>query len=180
MKYLKNYKSFNEEAEFEVDAMSPANAENTKSINDLNKVKKDIDGYNKYKGNIDTIYKTSKTDAEIETKLKNLLGDDNDRNPFLDNYITVASDERKVKTMVDNRVANKLKVSEYNDLISMSDNPTQKTAMQLEITKLNNKISMDEKSLTKLKSDIEKRKKDIKDNISDIEKSMQSNIKNIS
>jgi len=82
--------------------------------------------------------------------------------------------------MVDGRSANKLKVDEYNDLISMSDNPTQKTAMQAEVANLNKKMSIDAASLAKLKTDINKRKKDIESNISKILKDMQGDIKNIS
>ncbi len=179
MKYLKKYSSFNEEDEFDVTAMDPTNVK--KSKEDLNKVRVDIDEYNKLKANIDTIYKTAKTDAEIERKVSDLLGPDKEkRNPFLINYLTVASDERKVRMMVDGRSANKLKVDEYNDLISMSDNPTQKTAMQAEVANLNKKMSIDAASLAKLKTDINKRKKDIESNISKILKDMQGDIKNIS
>jgi len=85
MKYLKKYSSFNEEDEFDVTAMDPTNVK--KSKEDLNKVRVDIDEYNKLKANIDTIYKTAKTDAEIERKVSDLLGPDKEkRNPFLINY----------------------------------------------------------------------------------------------
>jgi len=182
MKYLKKYSSFNEEDEFHVNARSAVNSDNTETISDINKVNKYIDEYNNLKPKIDNIYKTSKTNDEIEKRINSLFGSDKQkaRNPFLLNYKTAASDERKVRDMVDARIANKLKADEYNDLISMSDNATQKAAMQAELAKLKKKMSEDDATLAKLKTDINKRKRDVKTNISAIEKDMQSDIKNIS
>lgn len=179
MKYLKKYSSFNEEDEFDVTASDSTNIK--KSKEDLNKVSANIVEYNNLKSKVDSIYKNAKTDAEIDKKISDLLGVDVEkRNPFLVNYLTVASDVRKVSNMIDDRIANKLKIDEYNELISIATSPTQKASLQSSVSELNKKISLDDAALSKLKSEIEKRKKDLVSNTSNVLKDMQDDIKNIS
>jgi hypothetical protein len=175
MKYLKKYSVFNED-QFDVDPNDPVNVK--KSKENLDSVDGNIKEYNKLKPNIDSIYKTAKTDDEINKKIDDLLGKDK-VNPYITNYLTVANDERKFKTMLDDMAANKLKIDEYKDLISQSDNEDQKKLMTSTITNLNSKILNTSSSISKLKIDVEKRKKDISNSTSNNLKEIEDDIKDI-
>ena len=82
--------------------------------------------------------------------------------------------------MFDDRVVNKLKIDEYKDLISQSEDEDQKKSMQLAITELNNKITKSNADLVKLKSDMDKRKKGITDSAVKNLKEIEVDVKNIS
>jgi hypothetical protein len=179
MKYLKKYKLFKEGAEFDIQPSDETNVK--KSKEELTVTDNNIKDYNKKKVDIDNIYKNAKSDDEIDKKIDTLLGPDKEkRNPYLINYLTVANDQRRFKSMFDDRVANKLKIDEYKDLISQSEDEDQKRSMQVAITELNNKITKSNADLVKLKADMNKRKKDITDTTTKNLKEVEVYIKNIS
>ena len=178
MKYLKKYNDFNEEADFDVDPKDTTNVK--KSKENLTKVRKDIDNYNKQKAQIDTIYKTSKSEAEIDKRVDALLGKDKEkRNPYLINYLTVSNSERKLRSIKDDRINNKLRADEYRDLMDQTDNPDQKKAMSLKVAELNKKNVTGASNLTKLKAEADKRKSDISSSSSKNLKEIEDDIKNI-
>ena len=81
MKYLKKYKLFKEEAEFDIQPSDETNVK--KSKEELTVTDNNIKDYNKKKVTIDDIYKNSKSDEEIGKKIDTLLGPDKEkRNPY--------------------------------------------------------------------------------------------------
>ena len=94
MKYIKNLKLFLEE-------LDSSDQELNESDPEIEKTLKHINDFNSGKSKIDSILSNKeRTDIDIESDLKKIIGEGENSNPFLSQYKTVAKLKRKLKTVL--------------------------------------------------------------------------------
>ncbi len=95
MKYLKKYRLFLEEDEFEVKDTDKEDVKMSKQK--LNQLKTDLKEYPAKKTQIDTLYKNAKKLSDAENKIEDIIGDEPElRNPFLVDYNNIARMSKEV------------------------------------------------------------------------------------
>jgi vacuolar-type H+-ATPase subunit I/STV1 len=85
MRYLKKYKIFLENLE-----INDTDDEDVKASKEgLNKLKEDLDKFNQKKNELENLFKNSDNIKEINDKLSDIIGEEDDRNPFLSQLATI-------------------------------------------------------------------------------------------
>lgn len=159
MKYIKNLKLFLEELD--------------SSDQELEKTLKHINDFNSGKSKIDSILSNKeRTDIDIESDLKKIIGEDENSNPFLSQYKIVAKLKRKLNLNHDSikDINDKIK-SKQEDIKSLSlddkkyfDN---KKTLDTTILKLNKQKSDITKNISELTKEIPNKESELKDKMSD-------------
>ena len=111
MRHLKYYKVFLEEAEFDVQVTDEPDIKASKE--QFGDLEKNIKEYKQKKPLIDNLYLKAKTDEDIKSQIDNIVGKEN-KNPFLVEYLHVASLSRKINNIQKDITLDKLKKDFYS------------------------------------------------------------------
>ena len=186
MKYLKKYTIFLEEDEFEVKDTDQADVKMAKEK--MNTIKEQFNEYNEKKSLIDQVYiKTDKkkTNEEIESELKQILGDtdiqsEEDRNPFLVEYSTIARLKKDVDDLQTGKAEDKVKLDDFREELNLSSEASTKLLVNTKIQDINNRIGEKSTKITQIMSDINTKQKEHVAKMEKIKMDMEGYIKKIS
>lgn len=166
MKYIKNLKLFLEE-------LDSSDQELNESDPEIEKTLKHINDFNSGKSKIDSILSNKeRTDIDIESDLKKIIGEDENSNPFLSQYKIVAKLKRKLNLNHDSikDINDKIK-SKQEDIKSLSlDDKNyfgKKKTLDTAILKLNKQKSDITKNISELTKEIPNKERELKDKMSD-------------
>lgn len=189
MKYLLRYNLFLEdkkEDNFPAEeyiknfGVHPAKDEGdaSKKLSDFNN---DIQKYNALKSKIDDIYLRSKDDAEIKSKLLNLMGkrDDVRRNPFLIKYQNIASMKRKINSLKEDITKDQMSQKDYESMSQGNENDTQNSQIADRVAELDNSIKDKNEQLRKLNDQLNRGYSELKKFIEDMKKDMNKWMKTV-
>lgn len=164
MKYLKNYDIFLEEAEFDVQDTDTPDVKVAKD--GMNTMKLNLDEYKTKKSVIDKLYLEVKDPAQIETKLKEILGATDiqggkDRNPFLVEYAHLAKLKADIESMKQQNVYDKAFIDDFNQELkdlgsNKSNDPAQKLVLTTKIAAVNKRITDRTPKMTQIQNDFNK------------------------
>ena len=177
MKHLKKYNIFLEEAEFDVQTTDKADVKAAKE--ELSKLKNQLTDYKSKKPIIDNLYLKAKTDEDIKTQINKIVGTDN-KNPFLVDYLHVASLKRKVDNIQKDIASDKLRKDDFNQELKLSNDSSIKQAVSAKITDITNRISTKTAEIASLSKEISDAQSSLDKKMINVEKNMMDNIKKIS
>lgn len=186
MKYLKKYTIFLEEDEFEVKDTDQADVKMAKEK--MNTIKEQFNEYNQKKPLIDQVYvKTDKkkTNEEIESELKKILGDadiqsEEDRNPFLVEYCTIARLKKDVDDLQTAKAEDKVKLDDFQEELKLSSEASTKLLVNTKIQDIKNRMGEKSTKITQLITDISTKQKEHVTKMEKIKMDMTGYIKKIS
>jgi hypothetical protein len=179
MKYLKKYRLFLEEDEFEVKDTDKEDIKMSKEK--LNLLKKNLSEYNSKKSQIDTIYKSSKNLKEIENKIKEMMGDEVElRNPFLVDYNNIARISKEVELIHDEIAKDKIRADDFRqEAIAVKDSTT-KAAVTAKVQDVQNRIAVNNKKIVDKQKEVDELKRKLDDKREKMLSDTEDNIKKIS
>jgi len=184
MIHLVKYKKFKES--FDV---SPTDQPDVKMAKEkMNTVEEQFKEYNQKKPLIDQVYvKTDKkkTNLEIESELKKILGEtdvqsDEDRNPFLVEYLTIARLHKEVDDLQNGKAEDKVKLDDFQKELNLSTEPSTKLAVNTKIQDIKNRMGQNSAKITKVMNDISTKQKEHVTKMEKIKTDMNEYIKKIS
>jgi DNA-directed RNA polymerase subunit L len=183
MRNLKSYRIFLEEAEFDVNITDQPDIKMAKEK--LTTLKNQLTEYKTKKPLIDTAYLTIKIDADLQKKIESIVGKidalpGQDRNPFLVEYLHIASLTRKVNNIQIDTSNDKVKKDDFSEELKLSTDDTTKKSVSAKITDITNRISTNTANMASLVKDIADAQKSLDDKMKSIEKNMMDNIKKLS
>jgi hypothetical protein len=180
MKYLKKYKLFLEEDEFEINDSDTIDVKMSKEK--LNDLKSDFTEYNQKKNLIDNVFKNNKDKPElIESELKKILGTESEeRNPFLVEYTHVAKSQYEIDKLHDDNVKDKLRQDDFRQELSLAKEDSTKVAVNSKIQDITNRIAGRNKKILDIQKDITERDKEHKEKMKKMDDESKEYIKNIS
>lgn len=177
MKHLKKYTVFLEEAEFDVQATDKPDVKAAKE--ELSKLKKHLTEYKSKKTAIDNLYLKAKTDEDIKAQLNTIVGTEN-KNPFLVDYLHVASLKRKIDSIQKDITSDKLKKDDFNQELGLSNEESVKQAVSAKIKDITNRISTKTAEIASLSKEVSDAQSALDKKMISTEKNMMDNIKKIS
>ena len=183
MRHLKPYRIFLEEAEFDVNITDQPDIKMAKEK--LTTLKNQLTEYKTKKTLIDTAYLTVKIDADLQKKIESIVGKidalpGQDRNPFLVEYLHIASLTRKVNNIQKDIANDKVKKDDFSEELKLSKDDSTKQAVTSKITDITNRISKNTASISSLTKEISEAQSSLNKKMLDVEKNMMDNIKKIS
>ena len=183
MRHLKPYRIFLEEAEFDVNITDEPDIKMAKEK--LTTLKNHLAEYKVKKPLIDSAYLTIKIDADLQKKIEEIVGKvdglpGQDRNPFLVEYLHIASLTRKVDKLQKDIANDKVKKDDFSEELKLSKDDSTKQAVSGKITDITNRISTNTASITPLTKEISNSQSILNKKMLDVEKNMMDNIKKIS
>jgi len=181
MKWLKNYLLFKEGVDVDIEASDNVDVKAAKtSFNDM---KAHIDEFKSKKSKVDNIFQKkdidkTQLDKEIESVLGSSYSEDgsSERNPFLSNYIRVASDQRRLDNLLDDVVTDRESLQSNRSLLANVEGDEQKSSLENTIGTITKRIQDSQTSIEILKKDINNNKQKIEDNMKDAEKEILGSI----
>jgi len=179
MKWLKNYLLFKEG----VDVNDTDNIDVKAAKTSFNDMKQHIDEFKEKKSKVDNIFQKKdidKThlDKEIESVLGSSYSEDgsSERNPFLSNYIRVASDQRRLDNLLNDVVTDRESLESNRSLLANVSEEEQKSSLENTIGTISKRIQDSETSIGILKKDINDNKQKIEDNMKEAESEILGSI----
>ena len=181
MRYLKLYKLFKEDNEFDP---NPTDAPDIKmSKENLDMVMNQIKTFKSKKSAIDQIYLNTTDDKELETKINTLLGPEisskEDRNPFMVEYLNVSNLKRKVDQTRKGTVEDKMKLDDFGEDLKDATDADEKKAINQKITDITQRINQSNTDISKLSNDITNAEKALNTKMDSQIKDIKDYIKNI-
>jgi hypothetical protein len=181
MRTLKTYKLFTEEAEFDVKVTDEPDIKMEKD--ELSITQKQLSEYKSKKTLIDNVYLKIKSDADLQTKIEEIVGKADQKtpkNPFLVEYLHVANLKRKVDKLQNDITNDKLKKDDFSEELKLSTDDTTKKSVSAKMTDITNRISTNTSDIASLVKEIAEAQKSLDDKMKSIEKNMMDNIKKLS
>lgn len=183
MRYLKKFKLFNEEVDFDVNITDEPDLKMSKEK--LATLKKNISDYKTKKPLLDKAYLTTLTDVDLQTAVEGIVGKvdalpEKDRNPFLVEYLHVANLKRKVDKFQKDITKDKISKDDFQEELSLATETSTKDAVNKKLTDINTRISTKTTTISSLIKDISDAQKALDTKMSNVEKEMLDYIKNIS
>ncbi len=183
MKRLKTYKLFLEEAEFDVNINDEPDIKMAKEK--LTTLQKQLKEYKEKKVQIDNAYLKIENDADLNLKIESIVGKmdtlpEADRNPFLVEYLHIANLKRKIDKLQKGITQDKLKKDDFTQELALAKDDSTKKTVSFKISDIANRISTNSATIAQLTKDINNYQTILDKKLSDIEKNMKDNIKNIS
>jgi hypothetical protein len=183
MKYLKRYKLFTEEAEFDVNITDEPDLKMAKEK--LDTLKTNLSEYETKKPIIDTAYLTIKIDADLQKKTEEIMGKTDiqsgkDRNPFLVEYLHVSNLKRKINNLQNELVKDKLSKDDFTEELGLSTESSVKASVNSKINDINDRISAKTTNIALLSKEVTDAEKELQTKMLNVEKEMQDYIKKIS
>ena len=169
MKYIKNLKLFLEELD--------------NPDLELEKTLKHINDFNSGKSKIDSILSNKdRSDIDIESDLKKIIGEDENSNPFLSQYKTAAKLKRKIELKEDSVKKTQEKIKSKREDIRFlklddKDYFIKKKTIDTDILNLYKDIRDIKKEITTLNKEVLDKEKELKDNINNKRKIIQDKMK---
>lgn len=161
MKHIKNYKLFKEDFEVQDDDSKDVKLSKEK----LDKIKSQLSEYKSKKSKIDNIYTLD--NENIEEDLEKVIGDDEESNPFLVSYVSIAKLNRKVEKLKKNETKKSIELNELKDRLNDATDDIKQD--------INNRIDKVKTQISDIKKDILKTNK----KIPELEKSHKEKMDNI-
>jgi len=182
MKNLKTYKLFLE-SEFDVNITDEPDIKMAKEK--LVTLKNNLADYKAKKPLIDAAYLKAQTDADLQKALEPIVGKTDalpatDRNPFLVEYLHVASLKRKIDKTQKDITNDKLKKDDFSEELKLSTDSSTKQAVSSKISDITNRIATNTASIASLTKEISDAQASLNKKMLDVEKNMMDNIKKIS
>ena len=183
MKYLKKYKLFTEEADFDVNITDEPDLKMAKEK--LATLKTNLSDYKTKKPIIDTAYLTIKIDDDLQKKTEEIMGKTDiqsgkDRNPFLVEYLHVSNLKRKINNLQNELVKDKLSKDDFTEELSLSTESSTKASVTSKISDITNRISAKTTNIALLSKEVTDAEKELQTKMFNVEKEMQDYIKKIS
>jgi hypothetical protein len=183
MRHLKPYRIFLEEAEFDVNITDEPDIKMAKEK--LTTLKNHLNEYKTKKSLIDSAYLTIKIDADLQKKIESIVGKvdalpGQDRNPFLVEYLHIASLTRKVDKLQKDIANDKVKKDDFSEELKLSKDDSTKQVVSSKITDITNRISTNAASIASLTKEISDAQTTLNKKMIDTEKNMMDSIKKIS
>lgn len=183
MRHLKNYKMFLEEVDFNPQVTDEPDIKMAKEK--LANLNKQLSEYNTVKPKIDYFYLNATTDADLDTKIKQLLGDTDakagqDRNPFLVEYLHVANLKRKIDKNQKDITQDKLKKDDFSETLKLATEATTKEAVGAKLKEIDSRMSAKTADIATLNQQIIESEKKLKEKMTSIQKEMMDYIKKLS
>ena len=180
MRHLKPYRIFLEEAEFDVNITDQPDIKMAKEK--LTTLKNQLTEYKTKKPLIDTAYLSIKIDTDLQKKIESIVGKidalpGQDRNPFLVEYLHIASLTRKVNNIQKDIANDKVKKDDFSEELKLSKDDSTKQAVTSKITDITNRISKNTASIASLTKEISEAQSSLNKKMLDVEKNMMDNIK---
>jgi DNA repair exonuclease SbcCD ATPase subunit len=182
MKYLKKYEIFLED--FIVNDTDSPDLKMAKEK--MNTMKSHLSEYKTKKSLIDKLYSNMDLKNEdIESELKNILGDKDaqngpDRNPFLVEYAHLSKLDRDINKLQDDNSNDKIKIDDLQQSLSLTEGDDTKKAVQFKISDIKNRMSERSSKISQIKKDLSDKEKEHKDKMSKLEGDMKEYIQKIS
>jgi hypothetical protein len=186
MKHIKKYKLFLEEAEFEVNLGDEPDVKMSKEK--LSSLKKQIADFKTKKTLLDKAFLTAATDADLTKAVENIVGKtdilpEEDRNPFIVEYLHISNLKRKIdnlqKTITNDKVKKDDFLQQAANIKDLKDDVT-KQNVNAKINDITNRISTNYKTISSLTTEISSYQTKLYKKMADIEKDLKDNIKKIS
>jgi hypothetical protein len=174
MKYLKKYKLFLEEDEFETKDTDKEDVKLSKKKLDL--LRSQLAEYPSKKIGIDNIYKKYKTIKETESEIENILGS----NPFLVDYNNISRISKEVDIIHNEIVLDKIKADEFKEEASLVKDSETKAIISSKLADIQNRISDKNKELEDKKKDVIDLSKELDEKMVKMRTDMEEHIKKIS
>jgi hypothetical protein len=183
MRYLKKFKPFNEEVDFDVNITDEPDLKMSKEK--LSTLKKNLTDYKAKKPLIDKAYLTALTDIDLKTAIEGIVGKvdtlpEKDRNPFLVEYLHVANIKRKLDKFQKDIINDKISKDDFQEELGLATEASTKEAVNKKLTDINTRISTKTKTIASLVKDIADAQKALDVKMSNVEKEMMDYIKKIS
>ena len=173
MKYLKKYKVFFENLE-----VKDTDDEDVKASKEgLNKLKDHLSDYNSNKSKLEDLFKKADNIEEINNELSKIIGEEEERNPFLSELATIHKIKWQIQKKHDQNADDKVKVDDFSkDSQTVSDS----TALNAKIAEINDRISIRSSEISDLEKELKEKETEWNTKIQEKEKYLQDNIKKIS
>lgn len=183
MKFLKKYKLFLEEDEFDIQDTDTADVKMSKDS--LNTLKLNLTEYKTKKSLIDKLYLEVKDPKQVELKLQDILGrtdiqSGKDRNPFLVEYSNLAKLKSDLDTMSKQNLDDKIKLDDFQEELRYSKEQSTKDVVNKKITDINKRMSDRTIQIQKIQNDFTNNLKVHTDKMVKIQKDTEEYIKKIS
>jgi len=183
MKYLKKYKLFTEEADFDVNITDEPDLKMAKEK--LATLKTNLADYKTKKPIIDAAYLTIKIDDDLQKKTEEIMGKTDiqsgkDRNPFLVEYLHVSNLKRKINNLQNELVKDKLSKDDFTEELSLSTESSTKASINSKISDITNRISAKTTNIALFSKEVTDAEKELQTKMFNVEKEMQDYIKKIS
>ena len=176
MRHLKNYKLFKEETEFDVQLTDEPDVKGAKD--ELNNMHQNLSDFQAQKKKIDDAYLKASTDADLKLKLEEIIGKEN-KNPFITEYLHVASLKRKVQKFQNDIANDKIKQDDLKQELSIAEDPTVKQSLTDKTKEITDRLSTNKVTIGSLMKDINDGQVALDKKIKDMEKSMMDNVKKL-
>lgn len=177
MKYLKKYKLFLEENEFEIKDTDQEDVKMSKEK--LNDLKSDISEYQSNKAKIDEIFKKNDNPEEASKEVEKLLGTE-DKNPFLVEYVSLVRIEKEINKLHDDNANDKIKVDDFKQELSLTKDDTTKEAVNFKISDIMNRMTKRNKDISDKEKELIDLEKKHKEKIIETDKNIKEWIQKIS
>lgn len=183
MKYIKKYKLFLEETEFEVNLSDAPDVKMSKER--LSSLKKQIADFKTKKPLLDKVFLTAITDADIKMKVEEIVGKTDilpkeDRNPFIVEYLHIANLKRKVDNLQKDNAQNKIKKDDFSEELKLAKDETSKQNIAAKINDITYRASTNAATIALINKEVNEYQTKLYKKMDDIEKELKDNIKKIS
>lgn len=173
MKYLKTYKLF-----FENLDIKDTDDEDVKASKEsLNKLKDHLAEYNANKSKLENLFKIGNNMEEINDELPKIIGEEDDRNPFLSELATIEKIRWQIQKKHDDNADDKVK---SDDLSKDSQTVSDPAALTAKISEINDRISVRSSEISDLEKELKEKEAEWNTKIQEKEKYLEENIKKLS
>jgi len=173
MKYLKKYKVF-----FENLDIKDTDDEDVKASKEgLNKLKDNLSQFNSKKSELENLFKNADNIEEINDKLSDIIGKEEERNPFLSELATIHKIKWQIQKKHDQNADDKVK---SDDLSKDSQTVSDSSALNAKIAEINDRILVRKSEIVDLEKDLKEKEESWNTKIQEKEKYLQENIKKLS
>jgi hypothetical protein len=177
MKHLKTYKIFKEEVDFNINPTDDPSVNMAKEK--MNLYKKQLVEFKSKKSQLDNIYLKTENEKELQSKIEQLIGNQENKNPFLVEYSSISSFKRKTEKTQKTITEDKIKADDFNSELNLATDDSIKSKLKTKILEIKQKILDNQKKISELSKNISEGEKKLNDKILEIEKNIKENIEKI-
>lgn len=183
MKHLKKYTKFLEEAEFDVNITDSPDIKMSKEK--FQTISTQLKEFKIKKPGIDNAYLKAATDSDLQFKIEQLIGKidklpEADRNPFLVEYLHVASLKRQVDKLQKELVNDKISKDDFTQQVNLSTEQSTKDLVIKKIVDITNRMATKNANIGTLMKDIDEAERNLNTKMTNTQKEMSEYMKRIS
>lgn len=172
MKYLKSFSKF-EGLEIS-DTDLPDEKKGKEKINDI---EQNIKDYKQKKPQIEQLYASTKNPVEIEEKLKKLMPESEEPNPFLTDFLRICRLQKQIEDGRKSSTEDKMKVDDYQQNQKLSTDKEEIAKIGDKISQIEDRSSTYEQQIAKKSQELKKLMSEHRDKMSKIEKEIKDSSK---